>query len=472
MKNCIKLLLCLLLLSIVCLGCAGPDTGDTQATAGGPTLAEAYGTACKELLQADHLILSYTFDESRTVGEETFTQKITGTDSLCNLGTDSMEAVVQQHLTYGTFSADYTELYGNGTAFALVHGNAFSSPMTAEAFLSRQQPWVVLSWSLYGQITVTETEETRILTFRQPAAAESWAVSGDATLISAQGSATVDRNGHLMGYTYQLSYTQNEITHHLSLKMDISVPKNLDLSSVHPGYPESAVALGCLDAPKLTLQTAGNIFAARSISAEETQTINTGALNSLRTRVSSYHITGQDDTLSALVRHQITLNDYNLNSVTATTQTDRYQNGIFSRVVNDDAPTEHAETPENIRIKWEDALLNCLFSLNYLSDAVLTETEDAYTLTFTGNDAYCAAISSSLASILGSDLDSLAESHTTSRAGGYLTVSKITGLPTAMGMYFDRAHVLYGTAYQLSYKLEQKLLLASPETAAAIAANQ
>lgn len=475
MKYYAKLFLCLLVLSLVCLGgCAGSGDGsDTETTLEEPTVAETYEAACEKLRQADNLILSYTYSEARTVGEETFTREITGTDSLCNIGTDAMEALVQQHLTYGTFGADYTELYHAGTAYALVHGSAFSAPMTADSFIARQLPCVVLTGELYGEIAVAETEETKILTFLQPTAPESWAVpSSDVTILSAQGSATMDRNGNLITYTYQLSYVRSDITHQITLEMDISAPKSLDLTATHPGYPETSVALSCLDAPKMTLQAAGDIFAARSISAEETQTVNSGALNSLRTYVSSYHITGQGSELTALATRQNTLNDYHLGTTTTTTQTDRYQNGIFSRTTNDAAPVENAETPENIRIRWENPLLNCLFSLNYLSEAVLTETEDAYTLTFTGNEAYCAAIASSLSSILGSDLDSLADSHTTPGAGGYLTVSKITGLPTAMGMHFQRVHVLYGTSYQLSYQLDQKLLLASPETAASIAGTQ
>lgn len=475
MKYYAKLFLCLLLLSLVCLGgcdTSGDETG-TEATLRELTVAEAYEAACEELRQANNLILSYTYSETRTVGGETFTQEITGADSLRNIGTDAMEAMVQQHLTYGSFTADYTELYHAGTAYALVHGSAFSAPMTADSFASRQLPRVVLTGALYGEITVTETEETKILTFLQPTAPEDWAVSaGDVTMLSAQGSATMDHSGSLLAYTYQLSYVQADVTHEITLEMDISAPKSLDLTATHPGYPEQSVALGCLDAPKMMLQTAGDIFTAQSISAEETQTVNSGALNSLRTYVSSYHITGQDTELTALATHKNTLNDYHLGTTTTSTQTDRYQNGVLSRITNDAAPVESAETPENIRIRWENSLLNCLFSLNYLSDAVLTETEDAYTLTFTGNDAYCSAIASSLSTILGSDLDSLAESHTTPGAGGYLTLSKITGLPTAMGMHFQRIHVLYGTAYQLSYQLDQTLLLASPDTAAAIAGAQ
>lgn len=475
MKYYTKSFLCLLALSLALLGgCAhSGDGSDTQATPEELTPADAYEAACEKLRQADNLILSYTYTEARTVGEEAFTQQITGTDSLCGIGTDAMEALVQQHLTYGTYSSDYTELYHAGTAYALVRGSAFSSPMTADAFLARQLPWLGLSSELYGDITVTETEETEILTFLRPTAPEGWVASAaDITMLSAQGSATMDHGGNLIAYTYQISYIQSEITHRISLEMNISAPKSLDLTATHPGYPENSVALGCLDAPKMMLQTAGDIFTACSISAEETQTVNSGALNSLRTYVSSYHITGQGSDLSALATHQITLNDYHLGTTTTSTQTDRYQNGIFSRITNDSSPVENTDTPENIRIRWEDPLLNCLFSLNYLSDAVLTETEEDYTLTFTGNEAYCTAIASSLSAILGSDLDSLAESHTTSGAGGYLTVSKITGLPTAMGMHFQRVHVLYGTSYQLSYQLDQKLLLASTETAAAIAGAQ
>ena len=63
----------------------------------------------------------------------------------------------------------------------------------------------------------------------------------------------------------------------------------------------------------------------------------------------------------------------------------------------------------------------------------------------------------------------MAESFTTPVAGGYLSLSKTTGLPTAMGIQFQRIHVLYGTSYKLNYQLEQKISLANPETATIIA---
>lgn len=470
MKYPTKLLLCLLALSLLLFGgCGGTEDENSETLPPEPTLTEIYEAACEKIRQAEHLILSYTYSETRTVGKETFTRSITGTDSLQGIGSDTMEALVQQRLTYGSFTSDYTELYNGGTAYALVRGSAFSTPMTADAFLARQFPGVGLSAGLYGEISPEETEETKILTFLQPTAPEGWAAPAGATLVSAQGTATLDRNDNLIGYTYQLSCKQGEVVRKISLEMDISAPKSLDLTAAHPGYPETTAPLSCLDAPKMTLQAAGDIFSAVSISAEETQTINSGALNSLTTYVSSYHITGKGSDLAALASHTITLNDYNLDTVTTTTRTDRYQNGIFSRMTNDSAPAENEDTPENIRIRWEDPLLNCLFSLNFLSDAVLSETEDTYTLTFTGNDAYCAAISANLTHLLGSDLDSIAESHTTPAAGGYLSISKTTGLPTAMGMNFERVHVLYGISYRLSYQLEQKLLLADPGTADVLA---
>lgn len=471
MKFYTKLCLCLLSLSLVLLGgCDGSNDNETQPTAHEPTPAEIYEAACERVRQADHMILSYTYTEERTVDKETFTRKISGTDSLCNLGTDDMEAVVKQQLTYGSFASEYTELYHAGTAYALVRGSAFFSPMTADAFIARQFPAVAISGGLYENISVSETEEQTLFAFSQPTAAEAWAVpAGDVTFVSAQGSAALDRSGNLMGYSYALSYKYGEVSYRMTLDMEISMPKSLDLTALHPGYPETGASLSCLDAPKMTLQAVGDIFAADSISAEETQTVNSGALNCLRTHANSYHITGRGNDLTALATHKITLEDYNLGATTTTTQTDRYQNGILSRVTNDSAPMENADTPENIRVKWEDPLLNCLFSLNFLSDAVLSETEETYTLTFSGNDSYCAAISSNLRNILGSDLDSLADSYTTPAAGGYLTLSKTTGLPVAMGIHFQRVHVLYGTSYQLSYQLEQKLSLASPETAAILA---
>ena len=121
-------------------------------------------------------------------------------------------------------------------------------------------------------------------------------------------------------------------------------------------------------------------------------------------------------------------------------------------------------TPEEIRIRWEDQILNGFFALDYLADAHITDNGSTFTLHLAGNEAFCDAVSGSFRSVIPNDLDAIADSFETDKAGGFLTVDKASGLPVAMGMEFSRTHIIGGVSYPLSFTLTQQLKLSDSST--------
>lgn len=469
MRNCIRFFSILLLLALVlCLfGCQSNEdpTGDatTSVTIAPVPAQEMYSAALQDLSDANNLILTYQYNQSRIIGADTFTTKLSGTSTFTGLSQE-LQAVVTQSITFGTYGVQYTELYDDGNAYVTTNGCNFTAEMTGDAFLSRQLPAALLDASLYQSIAAETTDGITVISFSNATSLESWERTGDEiTLVSASGTATLDKSGALTGFTYTASYLWGTTTYKSDVSMEISTPRKYDISQVHPGYPETCVTISCLDAPKLILRAVGDIFTAQSFQSEANQQISSAALDLIRTDHNIYTISGTGKQMVASADYQVTLSDYR-GATTTTTQSDHYENGIFTRISNGSAPAETAETPDNIRIRWENNVLNGLFALTYLDGAELTVTDDFYILNFNGNDAYRSAISSSLNTVFSSDLDSLATSYTDTLATGYLTINKQTGLPTALGMAFARTHVLYGVSYPLTYQLDQKLYLSNVES--------
>lgn len=468
MRNFIKFLCILFMLAwmFALAGChaAADPTIDTSIAETTPpiTAQKLYSTALQELEKADDLILTYQYVQNRIIGSDTFSTELSGSSTYTGLS-QQLQAVVSQSITFGTYGVQYTELFGDGMAYVTANDCNFASEMTSEAFLARQLPSVLLDAALYQNMTAESNESGTVISFSGSTLLESWERTGDdISLISASGTATLDEKGHLIGYTYTASYCCGATNYKTEVSTQISTPKNYDISQVHPGYPETYVTISCLDAPKLLLRSVGDIFAAGSFTSEVNQQVSSAALDLIRTDHNIFTLSGTGKQMVASADYQVTLSDYR-GATTTTTQSDHFENGVFTRISNGSAPVDTEETPENVRIRWENNILNGLFALTYLDGAELTETDEFYILNFTGNSAYRSAISSSLNTIFSSDLDSLASSYTDTLASGYLTINKQTGLPTALGMAFARTHVLYDVSYPLTYQLDQKLCLSNVE---------
>lgn len=467
MRNRIQLLSVLLALVLGLFGCTSTQSDPTDslppATLSPDTAKNWYTDAAEQLQKADKLTMTYTYSQDRTVGADTFTTSLTGTTTYTGQSSDKATAVVQQSITYGTYGVQYQELYQDGNAYIIANDCAFAGECDWATFTARQFPAVVLDATLYGSIQPEETEDGVKVTFSGATALEAWeCASAEAVLISAEGSATLDGSHALTGFTYTVSYTLGSTVYKTSLSLSVSPTAALDLPENFDADVQNYTKLECLDAPKLLLRAVGDIFTVGSFTSEVNQQVSSAALDLIRIDQNSFSLSGSGKEMVASADYQVTLSDYR-GATTTTSQSDRFANGLLTRISNGSAPVEATETPENIRIRWENNLLNGLFALTYLDGATMTETEDFYILNFTGNDAYRSAISSSLNTIFSSDLDSLATSYTDTLATGYLTVNKQTGLPTALGMAFSRTHVLYDVAYPLSYQLDQKLYLSNVE---------
>jgi hypothetical protein len=149
MKERMKQLLPLFLLvfALLLAGCNqdAPEetTLSTQPTTE-PTVAvdyhALYTQAVENIAQRQDLVLDLRYNESRTVSGVSYPKSGSGTAIYSGIGTDSMDALIVEDLTFGSFQATYTQSYLDGKAYTQASGTSFVSEMTPADFLSYQIP--------------------------------------------------------------------------------------------------------------------------------------------------------------------------------------------------------------------------------------------------------------------------------------------------------------------------------------------
>lgn len=456
----------ILLLNLV--SCAEPDkespTQPTQPTQPVLSAAEIYDTAKAALLAAPNRVASYTMTKVRTVAGQAYTESAAGTASFSDYGKDTMVAIVDEDIRYGTVKAEHLLSFCNGRAYSRISGSTFGTDITASEFVSRQLPGALLTSSLYESVTRSTNSDGAVITFSQPKALEDWVDTPDGTaLVSATGTATFDTTGALVQTTYTAEYTCANVIFSLTATVRCTTPSQLELSALHPEHPEDYATLACLDAPKLLLRAAGDIFTAKVISASAEENIHSQIISVTRHKKSQIEISGVSEGLSARLTNTVSIKDYR-DQPTTTTQEYLFSNGTcFLRTDGGEPTAQPGITAETMRTSIEDALLSALFATRYLDGAaILTDEGGVYRLDLVGNEAYCEDLTQALSAFLNLPMDGVTSHHST-QAGGYLCLDPVTGLPVSMGMHFTRTHMFGDIPYLMSYQLDQVMALSPAE---------
>lgn len=454
-------------LLLIAAGCGQQPLPTTLPTTQATTIstqpplspAEKYARACEEVNAAGNLILSYAAEENRQVGEDTYTEKTTGKASLSRVGQEDMTALVEESLSYGSYETAYTEVYCDGNAYVQVNDCAFGVHMSAEDFVQRQLPALLLDASLYGQVTETEESGVCVLTFSNPSALERWLHVPEGKLLSAEGKAYLNGAGTLTGMDYQAVFFRNSTQYSYTVSVQVLAPQSLDLGAVHPEHFANVVWLQSMDAPKFLLQTVGSVYSSKDLVCRSEETVSSEAIPMTYTQESRFSLLETEEDLQAEASYSVGFSDYR-EQVFQKTQEESYSNGVLTTIIDGGKPqTSEAVTRQQMREYIEDAVLSGLFASKYIADAVVLDKGDYYRLEFTGNDGYLADMMANVNAFLQTDLDAGASSVETTAAGGYLTVDKATGLPTSMGLELSRVHTIATVAYPLEYRLDQALEL-------------
>lgn len=463
MKHFIKLCCLLLCLALFCFaGCTQTQdptepSDDTQPPVDPITL---YTTARQFINYAPNLRLVISAEENRTIGDQIYTHSANTVAAYAGLHTDTPTAVVEEKLTFGTYSNAYKTFYKDGSAYAQVMDYAFITPMTMKAFQAEQIPAILLDSTLYGNITAENSLTGTTLHFTEATALEGWVQTAmTPELISAEGTAIITKAGKLLSSAYKAQYRLGETVYDLLVSVTVSTPISLDLTEQYPPELAAAAIIQNFSAPRLLLQAVGDICATENLSASYAETLFCEAADSIRKQQVQVATQGTGDSFSALVDFTATLTNYaGLSSVN--TQKETFENGAYTYSLNGSKPTVlQTVTVEQMRTYCEDTVLSALLSIDYLSGAKFLDNGDTYKLQLSGTEAMAEDLCDSIYGMLNTDLDSTADSYQTTRIGGYLTIDKATGLPVEAGIFLTRIHVIGGASYTMTYELSETISL-------------
>lgn len=418
-----------------------------------------YNKAQESLQAAIGITVHTTQTENRLVNGEVFTESVTGTASYGGLGTDHPVAMVSQRLEFGTFACDYLEFYQNGIAHASADGSTFQKEMPFDEFRGRQIP-LLPDASLYEAISATRDGSNTVIAFTQPTALEAWVTDiPGAALSDVTAAVTVSGDGQLLSCSYEAAYTCGSTAYTLKFTASVSLDPP---EYTPPEIPENCPTLNSLDIPRLIFRIVGDIYSAQSVTASRTDSLYSQALSMVRTQTGSFDLYGAGPELIGKIHQQVSVTDYT-NTPKITTETATYINGVYTTGSNGgDLQTVEGVTPEDIRIYCEDELLSPLMTLDLIREAALTSDGDFLYITLTGNDTFSRKLCDWIYGLLQMDLDQWAASYTTEIAQGCLCINRQTGLPASITLEFARTHISGTVPYELTYRLEESLLLASP----------
>ncbi len=436
----------------------GPVATTTQAVQIDPL--ELYEAACTALSGKTNLVLEFEGTRQRTVGGEVFTESSTGTASYTGRGTEELEALISETLHFGTYETQYIQSYLAGSGYCRVNNFNFLCSMTAEDFTAQQLPAVLLDSSLYGSVSPEMDGENIVLVFSDPLALESWTQAPDAAqLITAYGSLTLDADGTLLSAEYHAEYTLSTTQYKLDLSTTVDTPASLDLTASQPVYSDDCAPVSNLNIPRLLLQVVGDVYTADAMTVSYTDRLYSELFVVIREQSGSFNTYGSDSDFICNMSTQVALTNYT-GTTSTNSQSITYLDGVYSCTVNGGEPTTVADvTAQQLRTSCEDYILSSLFELDCIAYAELTDIGDFLYIEFAGNESYTEAMFDSIYALFEVDLDSYENS--TSSAGGYLVINKYSALPTALGVYVSRSHVVENVTYELTYQLDQSMDLPS-----------
>ena len=444
-----KKLFCLILCVALCLAACGetpvPTTEATRPpeTTQAPTEppfdpAAAYSDAAAALEDSGEYTLQVTRTKDIDVAGEAFTEesKLTFTRS---------GGVIKANgeISYGSHLVYLDETWADGTVYLNMNSSLFSSQMEEEAFLARYAPLALLDPENYG--AVTASEDGTVLAFAEATAAESWLAPAAATVVSAEGTATLDAGGALTEAAYDLTYSYGGVTVTEAWNVTYSEAKATPKA---PEDPDTYLTVESIDGPLLAEQAIGFLLEAERLHSSVYQSMLSQAAGAYVTW--GYNI----DATADMYRIQTSINQMDSSGNSTYELDELYRDGVFTQAEDGGEPQTLAGIDHAIMVSYgQQTYSAALCDVSYIQESTCTDLGSLILAEFTGNADWGDAARADACYTMFQDetlLDNLASAYTDDTKEFYVAVDKYTGLPTACGYSYSGSHVIDGMTYTLT----------------------
>lgn len=417
---------------------------------------EIYMQAASNIQSADQLSYYISSTKTSVLDDQEFTYSSQQHLNIQDLGKETMRCSMTEALKIGSFSVDITEIYENGNGYVTLDGNAFTSPLTAQAFIKRYAPAVCLDPTLYGQIEGNTNGNCIEISFREPSSAEAWALPADAKFTEASGYALLDENGALKESVYTLSYTTGSASVTQSTKITmLSNGQVLSSDTIDTYRP-----IEFFDGPRLLEQTCAYLLQAKNVSSSAKTAIQCQTFSINRYQATVMSMAGSDIDFSAVLDVQIDqTNQSRGGEITEVRQTESFDNGIYSISVNGAEAAQNEDIDATaMRTYCQDMLIGDILLPQHISNVIAEESDNTLTLTFYASDSFAETICSNICKLLYSDaelLHTLSSSYETQTLQCVLRLDKNIGLPLFFSSEYSATHNIEEISYLLESTTEQ-----------------
>lgn len=421
-----------------------------------------YDNAAKALESEQDLDLTISTTIQTTVDSSVFLEIAQQNLFYREMGTDSFCAELSETLTIDSHSVQIHETYAEGAAYVALGDGYFSTPLSPEAYLARFAPAVLLDAQLYGSITGVDTGEGYMLSFAQASAPEAWFLKDTYALLEAAGTAYISYEGQLTKSIYTTAYSKGEVTYRQTVIVEASSSSE---AIQRPDAAAMCTAIEYFDAPRQLERATGYLLQAQDVSAVYEDSTYFQAFGDKCDKEITLH-THRDEAWSARVDTIETLtNDSRIDQASKQHKTELFANNQYSVSTNDAAAVVNPEISVNEMYSYcRNLLVSTVMLPQHIAGAQMTETDGIQRITFSGNEAFAALISSNTCQVLYKEpemLNSLAQSTNTDTLECYLEVDSSTGLPVSSGILYNGTYMIEGLPYQLAFQADQSYDLLS-----------
>lgn len=445
----LSLLLCLLLM----LSLAACDTQNPAPSTAAPTLPPEttvpteppldplalYADAVAALEASEQYSLTVTRVKTVQLAGETFTE-----DYKQSVSRSGSIFKASNTITYSADQVFANEVWADGTAYLELNGSRFSAAMEQDAFLARYAPLRLLTAENYASVTAEEGENVTI-TFRDATAAESWLAPEVATVVSAEGTATVTSDGSLTGCTYDLTYSYGGVT--VTEDWDVTL---LDVKPTleAPADPSGYLTVESIDGPLMLVQAKAHLAAADTINATTSQLITSQAAGY------GCELNTQIDVTDGMYRFFNRVTEVSGTQSQSYTLDELYRDGKYTMSVDGEEPEEVPNVNTKVLdVYVQQELLDPIYGADTIGSCAVTDLGSVLLVECTGNEAWGEAVRAHVCGTILANpyaLDEVATAIADITNDFYIALDKYTGIPTAYGYKYECTHTIQNAMYVLS----------------------
>ncbi len=421
-----------------------PPTAKPTAATEAPTIAgSVYSQAVAAINKAGAVTMDITQKTTTRIGEERFTLTVNQILSYSQLNTDNPLVQMEEIFPDTPTVENYTEYYAQGTVYA----SGFRGKPAEAA--RRYVPVGMMDTTQYKEVTFQTEGNATIVRFASPIAGEHWAMPEGAKLVTATGSAKLDKAGKLLEMQYTITYNQGTVE--TTVETQAKLREEAQAVTL-PAQKDTFRELSHIDALRVVSYAQARLQNLPSLTAKITEE-KFSSKGRINTTYETYDLCHTED-------GKLQYKDTILSGLGASMmqRENSYKNGKLQSKIsatNTAAPDPLPETmtDQEAAARFYKKLILPTALPKYWESVTATDLNGVYFLEFTYTDQWAEEHHQSYC-------DNPQDSYTAKEKTGYFSVDKRTGIVTACGTRSECVHTKKTTV------THRNMALQSPSAAA------